>query len=114
MGRGGGIRWQSHTRGVSKVSSRQAPGSQSMRRALDRLYAFALWLAAGCLLGIAVLVALQIAGRLLDGTLVLFGLSRAGLIVPSLDEIAGYLLAAASFLALAGTLKAGAHIRTTM
>ncbi len=32
----------------------------------------------------------------------------------SLAEIAGYLLAAASFLALAPTLKAGAHIRVTM
>ncbi len=32
----------------------------------------------------------------------------------SLAEICGYLLAAASFLALAGTLKAGAHIRVTM
>jgi TRAP-type C4-dicarboxylate transport system permease small subunit len=29
-------------------------------------------------------------------------------------EIAGYLLAAASFLALAGTLKSGAHVRVTM
>jgi TRAP-type C4-dicarboxylate transport system permease small subunit len=34
--------------------------------------------------------------------------------VASLAEIAGYLLAAATFLALAGTLKRGAHIRVTL
>ena len=41
-------------------------------------------------------------------------LPRTDFVILSLAEICGYLLAAASFLALAGTLKAGAHIRVTM
>jgi TRAP-type C4-dicarboxylate transport system permease small subunit len=85
-----------------------------MRRALERLYDGALWLAALCLASIAVMVGAQLAGRLLDGLLKLSGLAPYGFVILSLAEIAGYLLAAASFLALAGTLKAGAHIRVTM
>jgi TRAP-type C4-dicarboxylate transport system permease small subunit len=60
------------------------------------------------------LVGAQLAGRLLDGALALARLPRTDFVILSLDEICGYLLAAASFLALAGTLKAGAHIRVTM
>jgi hypothetical protein len=41
-------------------------------------------------------------------------LPRTDLVILSLNEICGYLLAGASFLALAGTLKAGAHIRVTL
>jgi TRAP-type C4-dicarboxylate transport system permease small subunit len=85
-----------------------------MRHFLDRLYAAALWLSAFCLVAIALLVGLQLAGRILDGLLKMVGLAPVGFIILSLAEIAGYLLAAASFLALAGTLKAGAHIRVTM
>ncbi len=85
-----------------------------MRRALDTLYQAALVLAACCLVAIALLVGSQLAGRLLDGTLALVHLPRTDFIILSLDEICGYLLAAGSFLALAGTLKAGAHIRVTM
>ena len=44
----------------------------------------------------------------------LLHLPRTDFIILSLNEICGYLLACASFLALAGTLKAGAHIRVTM
>jgi TRAP-type C4-dicarboxylate transport system permease small subunit len=86
----------------------------TMRRLLDTLYDAALWLSAACLALIAILVGLQLAGRLLDTALKLFGLPVAGLQILSLAEIAGYMLAAASFLALAPTLKAGAHIRVTM
>ena len=85
-----------------------------MRRALDILYDAALRASALCLLAIALLVGVQLAGRLLDGTLALIGLPRTDFVILSLNEICGYLLAAASFLALAGTLKAGAHIRVTM
>jgi TRAP-type C4-dicarboxylate transport system permease small subunit len=45
---------------------------------------------------------------------VLLGGRPYGFLVPSLAELSGYLLAAASFLALAGTLKRGAHIRVTV
>ena len=85
-----------------------------MRRCLDALYNATLWLSALCLVLIAVLVGLQIGGRLVDGALKLLGLPVTGFQILSLAEIAGYLLAAASFLALAGTLKGGAHIRVTM
>ena len=85
-----------------------------MRRALDTLYRAALWASALCLVAIALLVGLQLAGRLLDGALALLHLPRTDFVILSLNEICGYLLAAASFLALAGTLKAGAHIRVTM
>jgi TRAP-type mannitol/chloroaromatic compound transport system permease small subunit len=85
-----------------------------MRTFLDRLYQGALYLAALCLLIIGVLVAVQLAGRILDGALRLVGFEVLGWQILSLAEIAGYLLAAASFLALAPTLKAGAHIRVTM
>ena len=85
-----------------------------MRRALDGLYALALWLAAGCLCAIALMVGAQLGGRLVDGAMKLVGLQPLGFVILSLAEIAGYLLAAASFLALAGTLKSGVHIRVTM
>ncbi len=60
------------------------------------------------------MVGAQLAGRLLDGALALLHLPRTDFVILSLNEICGYLLAGASFLALAGTLKAGAHIRVTM
>jgi TRAP-type C4-dicarboxylate transport system permease small subunit len=85
-----------------------------MRNVLDRLYAAALWLSAACLVAIALLVGAQLGGRLIDGTLRLLGIEPIGIVILSLAEFAGSLLAAASFLALAGTLKAGAHIRITM
>jgi TRAP-type C4-dicarboxylate transport system permease small subunit len=85
-----------------------------MRRALDRLYAAALWASALCLAAIAGLVGLQLAARLIDGAFALIHLPRTDFVILSLAEICGYLLAAASFLALAGTLKSGTHIRVTM
>jgi TRAP-type C4-dicarboxylate transport system permease small subunit len=85
-----------------------------MRRILDKLYSISLWASALCLASIALMVGAQLAARLLDGILSLLGLPRPDLVILSLNEICGYLLAAASFLALAGTLKAGAHIRVTM
>jgi TRAP-type C4-dicarboxylate transport system permease small subunit len=85
-----------------------------MRRSLERLYASALYLAAACLVLIALLVGAQVIGRIVDALLKAFGFPPYGFLVASLAEIAGYLLAAASFLALAATLKRGAHIRVTM
>jgi TRAP-type C4-dicarboxylate transport system permease small subunit len=85
-----------------------------MRLILDKLYSAALWLSAGCLAAIAVLIGAQLGGRLIDGGLRLAGIEPFGIVILSLAEFSGSLLAAASFLALAGTLKAGAHIRITM
>ncbi len=85
-----------------------------MRAALDKLYAAALWLSAGCLVAIALLIGAQLGGRLIDGALRLVGFEPIGIVILSLAEFSGSLLAAASFLALAGTLKSGTHIRITM
>lgn len=85
-----------------------------MRTVLDRIYTAALWLAAACLVAIVVLVLAQVGARLLDVVLGALGQPRTGWQILSLSEIAGFLLAGASFLALGPTLKAGAHIRVTM
>ena len=68
-----------------------------MRRLLDGLYTGAAALAALCMV-------------VLPGTVLLSILSRQlQFIVPGLDAYAGYLMAAAGFLALAHTLKRGDH-----
>ncbi|MBL8588496.1 MAG: TRAP transporter small permease [Methylobacteriaceae bacterium] len=85
-----------------------------MRRILDAIYRAALWAAALCLLAIAVLVLAQVGGRVLDTALKAAGRAPLGFQILSLSEIAGFLLAGASFLALGPTLKAGGHIRVTM
>jgi TRAP-type C4-dicarboxylate transport system permease small subunit len=85
-----------------------------MRNILDNLYRLTLWASALCLMAIALLVGVQLVGRLLDGALALLHLPRTDFVILSLNEICGYLLAGASFLALAGTLKSGAHIRVTL
>jgi TRAP-type C4-dicarboxylate transport system permease small subunit len=73
-----------------------------MRATLDFLYTACGVLAAIALAGIAVLILAQIVGRFF------------GLLVPSANEIAGFLMAASSFLALGYAFKAGSHIRVTM
>jgi TRAP-type C4-dicarboxylate transport system permease small subunit len=85
-----------------------------MRHLLDKLYELALWAAALCLSTIALLVGIQLVFRIIDGTLLLLRLPPTEFQILSLNEICGYTLAAASFLALAPTLKGGAHIRVTM
>lgn len=85
-----------------------------MRRILDTLYGVSLWLSAICLLAIVALVTAQVVGRIADKLLALASLEPYGFVVYSLAEIAGFLLAASSFLALAGALKSGVHIRVTL
>lgn len=85
-----------------------------MRRGLDRLYATGLWAACLCLVAIAVMVLVQVAGRLIDRMAMAIGAAPLQIAVPSLAEIAGFLLVAASCLALAGTLQQGGHVRVTM
>ncbi len=73
-----------------------------MRRLLDGLYDGAAWLAALCMVGLLAMVLLSIVSRQLHFH------------VPGTDAYAGYLMAAAGFLALAHTLKRGEHIRVTL
>lgn len=73
-----------------------------MRRWLDGLYDASAALAALCMVALLVMVMLGIISRLLHFH------------VPGTDAYAGYLMAAAGFLALAHTLKRGEHIRVTL
>jgi TRAP-type C4-dicarboxylate transport system permease small subunit len=73
-----------------------------MRRALDALYDGAAALAALAMVGLLVMVLLSVLGRQLHFHL------------PGTDAYAGYMMAAAGFLALAHTLKRGEHIRVTL
>jgi len=85
-----------------------------MRRALDLVYAAALVASAAALVLIAVLVLLQIGGRILDRTLLAVDQPAVGFQVPSLAEIGGFLFVGAAFLALPATLKSAGHVRVTM
>lgn len=85
-----------------------------MRKLLNTLYSVSTAMAACCLITIASLVILHVFGRLIDGTRKAFGFEAIGLQIPSLGEFAGFLLVGASFLALAGTLRLGDHIRVTI
>ncbi|MEM9765818.1 MAG: TRAP transporter small permease [Pseudomonadota bacterium] len=72
-----------------------------MRRALDTLYTGAGVLSGIFLVGIAVTIIAQVAGRMV------------GLTIDS-TETAGFCLAASTFLGLAYTLRRGGHIRVTL
>jgi TRAP-type C4-dicarboxylate transport system permease small subunit len=73
-----------------------------VRRALDRLYDGAAWLAALFMIGTLAMVVTGIVARL------------ASWFVPGTDAYAGYCMAGAGFLALAHTLKRGEHIRVSL
>ncbi len=73
-----------------------------MRKALDLLYDAAGYLAAFFMVALLFMVLASVLGRMLD-----FNLRGS-------DAYAGYCMAAASFLALAHTLKRGEHIRVTL
>ncbi len=73
-----------------------------MRRLLDRLYLTAGAGAGLCLVLMALLILAQIVGRWF------------GVVIPSTEDFSGFLLAAASFLALAYTLRSGGHIRVNL
>ncbi len=81
-----------------------------MGRVLDRLYDLAGALAALAIVGICAVVSAQI------GLNILARLGGPGLsfTIPSYADFAGFALAAASFLALAHTLRRGGHIRVTL
>ena len=85
-----------------------------LRRTLDRVYDAGFVLAALSLVAIAALVLVQVAGRLIDRSLIAAGHAPLGIAITSLSEMGGYLFVGAAFLALAGTLRAGGHVRVTM
>ncbi len=73
-----------------------------MRRTLDLLYESSAWLAGLSMLAILVVTLIQVLGGVSD------------IFVRGTDAYAGYAMAAASFFALAHTLKRGEHIRVTL
>ena len=73
-----------------------------MRRTLDALYDGCAALAAIFMIVLLVMVLLSITSR------------ELGFNVPGVDIYAGYMMAAAGFLAMAHTLKKGEHIRVTL
>ncbi|MEM6711076.1 MAG: TRAP transporter small permease [Pseudomonadota bacterium] len=85
-----------------------------MRATLNQLYRLSSAAAALCLCVIAGLVLVQVFGRIVDGVLRAFQMPILGITVPSLNEIAGFLFVAATFLALASTLRMADHIRVSM
>jgi len=85
-----------------------------LRRTLDRLYDSGFVLAALALVAIAGLVLVQVAGRVIDRSLIAMGREPVGIAITSLSELGGFLFVGAAFLALAGCLRAGGHVRVTM
>lgn len=70
--------------------------------------------AAAFLVAICLVVLAQVACNFVDALIKLAGGRPLGLLVPSYAEFAGFFLAAASFLALAHTLRHAAHIRVLL
>ena len=85
-----------------------------MRNALDGLYRISGVLAAFCLVLICLIVAGQVAGRVVDAIALAVAGRSFGFYIPSAAEFSGFLFAASSFLALANTLRHGDHIRVLL
>ncbi len=85
-----------------------------MRRFLDWLYLASGALAAVFVAAICTIVLCQVALNALDIIAVLLGYSAPGFVIPSYAEFAGLFLAAATFFALAYSLRKGAHIRVSL
>jgi TRAP-type C4-dicarboxylate transport system permease small subunit len=85
---------------VAAVAS--SAGRGPLGRALDRLYDATAALGAVAMVLLLAMVVLSIVSR------------QVGFNVPGIDAYAGYMMAAAGFLAMAHTLKKGEHIRVTL
>lgn len=85
-----------------------------MRFFLNNLYKASCWLAAACIAGICLIVVCQVMLNLLDRLSTLVRGTAFGLTIPSYSDFTGFMLAAASFLALAYTLREGDHIRVVL
>jgi TRAP-type C4-dicarboxylate transport system permease small subunit len=85
-----------------------------MRRTLDRLYAVSGALAAVFLFAICAIAVGQVGANIWNALTKYLTGESAGWVIPSYAEIGGFFLAAATFLALAYTLRHGGHIRVTL
>ena len=84
------------------MSVASPPGRGPLGRVLDRLYDASAALGALAMVLLLAMVMLSIVSR------------QVGFNVPGVDAYAGYMMAAAGFLAMAHTLKKGEHIRVTL
>lgn len=85
-----------------------------MRKVLDTVYLVSGWLAAAFIAAIGILVVAQVSLNLIDRVSTLVRGTAVGMTIPSYADFTGFFLAAASFLALAHTLREGGHIRVTI
>ncbi|MBL4739901.1 MAG: TRAP transporter small permease [Sneathiella sp.] len=85
-----------------------------MRSILNWLYKGSGWAAAIFILLICVVVIVQVVLNLIDKIYGAFFGTAIGLTIPSYADFTGFFLAAASFLALAYTLREGGHIRVSL
>lgn len=81
-----------------------------MRTILDRIYLAAGWISAFTILAIAVLISAQI---FLNFATRVFGLPLPSTI-PSYADFSGFMLAAATFLAMPYTFRTGGHIKVSL
>lgn len=88
--------------------------SNLLRRSLNRLYLWSGWCGAAFIAAICLLVVCQVTLNLIDRLSTLLTGSAIGLTIPSYADFTGFFLAAASFLALAFTLRQGGHIRVSL
>ncbi len=92
----------------------QSENDNFLRRGLNRLYRTSGWLAAASIATICLLVLCQVCLNAIDRLSTLLTGSAIGLTIPSYADFTGFFLAAASFLALAYTLREGGHIRVSL
>ena len=85
-----------------------------MRRYLDGLYQTSGVIAATFLAAICALVVVQVILNAIDRVSTLATGSAIGLTIPSYSDFTGFFLTAASFFALAYTLREGGHIRVVL
>lgn len=85
-----------------------------VRKFLDGLYLISGVAAACFLAAIAVIVLAQVGLNVVDKIAEILTGEAVGLVIPSYADFTGFFLAATSFLALAYTLRQGAHIRVNL
>lgn len=85
-----------------------------MRALLDRLYVVSGAIAAICLLLILAIVGLQVLLNLSAAATELVSGRPTGFLLPAYADFSGYLLVAASFLALPYAMRRGTHVRVTL
>ncbi|MCD6580669.1 MAG: TRAP transporter small permease [Desulfuromusa sp.] len=95
------------------MDAENAPSTR-FRQALDHLYMMSGLLGATFIAMIFLLVLGQVSLNAIDRISGLLMGSAIGLTIPSYADFTGFFLAAASFLALAYTLRQGEHIRVTL